>query len=55
MAQLKADNSRSTRDVQNIQRRQQLMEEVELARQKLPWVVFEGRRKAWEKDKEVGG
>lgn len=53
VAQLKADNSRSTRDVQNIQRRQQLMEEVELARQKLPWVVFEGRRKAWEKDKEL--
>ncbi len=54
VAQLKSENSRNTRDVQNIQRRQELMQEVELARQKLPWLVFEQRRKAWEQDKEVG-
>jgi hypothetical protein len=53
VAQHKADNSRNTRDVQNIQRREQLLAEVQLARQRMPWVQYDARFAAHEKDTEV--
>lgn len=53
MAQHKADNSRNTRDVQNIQRREQLLAEVQLARQRMPWMQYDARFEAYEKDIQV--
>ncbi|KAL4856314.1 Structural maintenance of chromosomes protein 5 [Chlorella vulgaris] len=53
VAQHKADNSRNTRDVQNIQRREQLLAEVQLARQRMPWMQYDARFAAYEKDKQM--
>ncbi|PRW39176.1 Structural maintenance of chromosomes 5 [Chlorella sorokiniana] len=50
---LRDENARNTRDVQNLRRRDELLEQVRLAQGKLPWLQFEEKRVEWQAEKQV--
>ncbi|KAL4440548.1 hypothetical protein ABPG75_003549 [Micractinium tetrahymenae] len=52
LARLRAENERNTQDVKNIQRREAIMREAELAKQKLPWQQYEETRLKLVEDKQ---
>ncbi|PSC71853.1 Structural maintenance of chromosomes 5 [Micractinium conductrix] len=51
LAQLRSENERNQRDVESIQERERIMQEVALAKKKVPWQEYEETRNMWQEDK----